>query len=47
MSLQRAAFLDQPVNWEAVSVSAVLAAAILAVALGVFNRRSRDFADLV
>lgn len=47
MSLQRAAFLDRPVAWPAVGISVVLSAVILAVALAVFQRRSRDFADLV
>lgn len=47
LSLVRAAVLDRPLDGTAVLVSAVAAVVLLAVGLVSFQRRSRDFGDLV
>lgn len=47
LSLWRAAILDRPVDGRAVGISVVVAPLLLGLAVWVFQRRSRDFADLV
>jgi ABC-2 type transport system permease protein len=46
LSVYRAAVLDRPVDGGAVTVSVVFGAAVLAVSLVVFHRRSAEFADI-
>lgn len=47
MSLQRGAFLDRPVAWQAVGTSVLISVGLLAIAMATFRRRSKEFADLV
>jgi ABC-type polysaccharide/polyol phosphate export permease len=47
LSLYRAAFLGQSVDWLSVGVAVVVSAVLLALGIAVFQRRSDEFADLV